>query len=160
MFDILEADDLFEEDGAEACICTHGGAEHDDAGCRTCACGALCLDLSPEDLEDDNEADAARVTSVLVAAKARRRKLDEDREAAISRDPARAPRFNRSQERRPPKAPPAEPKVSRAATTKPAASNRQKISRVAARSPQPLPSYEDDGRIHFDEDALEAVLTG
>jgi hypothetical protein len=40
----------------------------------------------------------------------------------------------------------------------------QAIPRAAAPSPQPpaveLPSYEDDGRIHFEEDALEAVLAG
>jgi hypothetical protein len=51
------------------------------------------------------------------------------------------------------------------ATKKAVAPRKQKVSRVAAPSPQPpavaLPSYEDDGRIHgllsVEEEALEAV---
>jgi hypothetical protein len=45
------------------------------------------------------------------------------------------------------KAPAAEPKAPRAATTKPATARSKMISRVVAPS-LPLPSYEEDGQRH------------
>jgi hypothetical protein len=123
--------------------------------------------LIPEGPEDDAEfeTDVARVTAALRADRSLRKRLDSERRDRAAEDPTRSPRSNRPRlmKPKPPKAP-AEPKAPRAATTKTATARSQAISRVTApplQSPAvALPSYEDDGRIHFEEDALEAVLAG
>jgi hypothetical protein len=145
--DALAVDELL-EDLDEPCLCEHPGAEHDADGCRACVCGAL--GLIPEGPEDDAEfeAEVALVTAALRAARSLRKRLDNERRDRVAQDPTRSPRANRP----------------RVAPKKAATPRSKAIARVAAPSPQSpavaLPSYEDDGRIHFEEDALGAVLAG
>jgi hypothetical protein len=129
VLDAPAADDLL-EDLDQFCVCECGPGSHGPAGCQAigCLCPAVWDGLGAEDRADKAEEGwvAARVTAVLVAVRARRRKIEDDREAAAAKDPARLPRSNRPRVKRKPAA---EPKAPRAATTKPA----------TARSKAPLP---------------------
>jgi hypothetical protein len=126
--DALAADDDLLEDLAEPCLCEHPAGDHDPDGCRACACGARWDGLTPEDLEDDAEfeTDVTRVVAFLKAARARRKRFDDerrDREAAgtATRGTIKPRVTNR-------KATAVEPKAPRAATTKPATARSKAIT--------------------------------
>jgi hypothetical protein len=145
----VAADLDLEDPGQDsACTCECGPGSHTPDGCRAgdCLCPATWEEgLDAEDPENF-EAEVALVTAALRADRARRKRLDNDRLDRVARDPASSPRGKN----RP-----------RVAPTK-AATARSIVRKVAPSSLPAVapPGYEDDGRILFEEDALEAVLAG
>jgi len=114
--DAPAADDLL-EDLAESCLCEHTAGDHTPEGCRACLCPAIWDGLGAEDLEDvELEVDAARVTAVLVAARKRRRLLDDERRDREAKDPDSLPRSNRPKMVK--RKPAAEPKAPSTGSTK------------------------------------------
>jgi hypothetical protein len=82
--DALEVDtedELHEVDGP-LCQCPHTSFDHAPEGCRVsdCLCSAGWDGLGLEDEDGELEADTARVTAVLVAARVQRRLLDDERQ--------------------------------------------------------------------------------
>ena len=101
------ADDLLEEDLdlAALCSCACGSASHDPEGCRACLCPATWDGLGAEDQDDEEQVVVARVVAALKAARARQKRLLEDRAVAVAKDPTRLPRSGKRKPDAEPKAP-------------------------------------------------------